>query len=176
MDFPEEQSKDVKVKSLEAIFLALREAQARYLVVGGLAVIAHGYVRLTKDLDLVLDLSPDELPKALRALGSLGYHPMAPVPLIDFADPNLRHEWTEDKQMKVFNLVSDRHPDVSIDIFPKDPFSFAAEYAAAVWKQITPKVTAPMVSVSALIRLKQVADRPQDRVDIDKLRKLHPDS
>jgi hypothetical protein len=176
MEFPEEQNRDVKVKSLEAIFLALREAQARYLVVGGLAVIAHGYVRLTKDLDLALDLSPEALPRALRAFESLGYRPIAPVPLTDFANPILRHEWTEDKQMKVFNLVSDRHPDVSIDIFPKDPFSFEAEYAEAVWKQITPKVTAPMVSVSALIRLKQVADRPQDRIDIDKLRKLHPES
>jgi hypothetical protein len=78
--------------------------------------------------------------------------------------------------MKVFNLVSDRYRDVPIDIFSKDPFLFDVEYAAALWKEITPKVCAPMVSVSALIRLKLLADRPQDRIDIDKLRKLYPDS
>ena len=171
-----EQSELMKVNSLEAIFLALEKAQARYLVVGGLAVIAHGYVRLTKDLDLVLDLSPNVLPNALGALESLGYRPLIPVPLLDFANPELRRDWTENRHMKVFNLVSDRHPDVSIDIFSKDPFSFEAEYAVAVSKEITPRVKAPMVSVGALIRLKLEADRAQDRIDVEKLRKLHPET
>jgi hypothetical protein len=164
----------VKLKSLEDIFRALQEAEARYLVVGGLAVIAHGYVRLTKDIDLVLDLSSEALPRALNALQSLGYRPMIPVPLLDFANPELRHDWTEHRNMKVFNLVSDRYPDVVIDIFPKEPFSFEAEYKASVLKEVAPKVSAQVVSVPALIILKQDADRPQDRTDIDKLRKLYP--
>jgi len=166
----------MKVVSLEAIFRALQEAEARYLVVGGIAVIAHGYVRLTKDLDLVLDLSSQALPRALKALESLGYRPIIPVPLIDFANPELRQDWIEHRNMKVFNLVSDRYPDVTIDIFPKEPFVFEKEFAAAAWKDVAPNVSARVVSVSALISLKKDADREQDRTDIEKLRKLYPGS
>ena len=164
----------MKIKSLEDIFRALQEANARYLVVGGLAVIAHGYVRLTKDLDLVLDLSADALPRALTALQSLGYRPMIPVPLLDFADAELRHDWTENRNMKVFNLVSDRYYDVVIDIFPKEPFSFEAEFARSVWKDVAPGIQARVVAVPALITLKVEANRPRDLDDIDKLRKLYP--
>ena len=164
----------MKVSSLEAIFLALQEAQARYLVVGGLAVIAHGYVRTTEDLDLVLDLSSKSLPFTLSALQSLGYRPLIPVSLQDFANAELRKDWVENRNMKVFNLVSDRHPDVTIDIFPKEPFVFETEFAAAEWKDVAPNIRARVISLKALIALKITADRDRDRDDIDKLRKLHP--
>jgi hypothetical protein len=45
--------------SLETVIGALNAAPVRYLIAGGLAVIAHGYLRLTKDLDLVLSLDPE---------------------------------------------------------------------------------------------------------------------
>jgi len=48
----------MKLGSLEAIIRALDVAGARYLVVDGLAVAAHGYGRLTFDLDLVLEMIP----------------------------------------------------------------------------------------------------------------------
>jgi len=163
----------MKVASLEAIFRALNEAKARYLVVGGVAVIAHGYVRFTKDLDLVLDLSPNSVTTALNALESLGYRPIIPVSLRDFANPELRNDWTENRNMKVFNLVSDQHPDVTIDVFPKEPFAFETEYARGEWKEVAPHVRAYVVSVPALIGLKMEANRDLDRVDIEKLRKLH---
>ena len=44
----------MEVLSVEAIVRALNTAKAKYLVVGGLAVNAHGFVRLTRDVDLVL--------------------------------------------------------------------------------------------------------------------------
>lgn len=170
------QIKNVKIKSLEAIFRALQEANARYLVVGGVAVIAHGYIRFTEDLDLVLDLSSDSLSRALAALESLGYRPLIPVSLIDFASPELRHNWIENRNMKVFNLVSDLHPDVTIDIFPKEPFVFETEYARAELRDVAPHIQAYVVSLPTLIALKTEADRDRDRDDIDKLRKLHPSS
>src|SRR5262249_23635116 len=73
-------------RSVEAIFGALNGCGARYLVVGGLAVVAHGYVRLTADIDLVLDPDPGALKRAIAALESLGYRPRAPVEFAEFAD------------------------------------------------------------------------------------------
>ena len=165
----------MKVASLEAIFRTLQEAHSRYLVVGGVAVIAHGYVRFTKDLDLVLDLSTESLRQSLEALQSLGYRPLIPVPLLDFTDPELRRNWAENRNMTVFNLVSDRYSDVVIDVFAKEPFEFDAEYARAESKEVAPNVRARVVSIPALISLKRIADREQDRTDIEKLRKLYPE-
>jgi len=165
----------VKLASLEAIFRALQEAQARYLVVGGIAVIAYGYVRLTKDLDLVLDLSTESLQRSLTALQGLGYRPIIPAPLLDFAKQELRQDWIENRNMKVFNLVSDLYPDVTIDVFVKEPFEFESEYARAQAKEVAPHVRARVVSLGTLIALKKEANREQDRTDIEKLQRLYPD-
>jgi hypothetical protein len=51
------------IGEIEAVLDALNRAQARYLVVGGVAVVLHGYLRTTADLDLVLHLTPDNVRK-----------------------------------------------------------------------------------------------------------------
>lgn len=46
------------LKRYLALFRALNAARIKYLVIGGLAVIAHGIPRSTKDADLALLPSP----------------------------------------------------------------------------------------------------------------------
>ena len=89
--------------SVEAIVRALNAANVRYLIAGGLAVVAHGYVRFTADIDLILDLEPANVRHAMAAFKRLGYRPRAPVALDDFADPANRAEWVRDKGLTVFN-------------------------------------------------------------------------
>lgn len=48
----------MEVHSIETIVRALNDAKVKYLIVGGLAVNAHGFVRLTRDVSLVLGLEP----------------------------------------------------------------------------------------------------------------------
>lgn len=74
--------------SVEAIVGALNAASVRYLVVGGLAVVAHGYVRFTADVDLVADLEPANVTRTVTALERLGYRPRASVAFRKFAEPN----------------------------------------------------------------------------------------
>jgi len=59
--------------SVEAVARALNEAGVPFVVVGGLAVVVHGYGRLTQDLDLVVRLDPGTISAAFGALASLGY-------------------------------------------------------------------------------------------------------
>lgn len=47
--------------SVEILFRALSSAGVRFLVAGGLAVNAHGYMRITRDVDLVIQLAPDNI-------------------------------------------------------------------------------------------------------------------
>jgi hypothetical protein len=51
----------------------LNESNVRYLVVGGYAVAFHGHPRYTKDLDVWIELSPDNADKILQALKKFGF-------------------------------------------------------------------------------------------------------
>ena len=83
--------------SVEAIANTLNAAAVRYLIAGGLAVVAHGYVRFTADLDVIIDLEPANVGRAVAALSQLGYQPRAPVGLSEFADPKKRAMWVREK-------------------------------------------------------------------------------
>jgi hypothetical protein len=109
----------------------LNEAGVRYLIVGGLAVIAHGYVRLTVDVDLILDLREENLRRAVAALEGLGYTPRAPVPFDQFIDPANRSSWIAERGLTVFSLFSSRHVATEVDLFVEAPLDFDMAYAAA---------------------------------------------
>jgi hypothetical protein len=76
----------MEVRSVEAIVKALNRARVKYLIVGGLAVVAHGYERLTKDVDLVIGLERENIIRGLRVLMKIGYCMSIPVTPEDFAD------------------------------------------------------------------------------------------
>jgi hypothetical protein len=46
----------------DSLFRALNEGEVRYLVVGGVATVLHGYPRVTLDVDLMVDLVEHPLP------------------------------------------------------------------------------------------------------------------
>lgn len=165
----------MKVSSFEAIARAFGQAGVRYLVAGGLAVNAHGYLRLTFDVDLVIQLDASNIKAAFDALGSLGYRPAVPVTATQFADARLRREWIEQKRMQVLNFHSDRHRETSVDVFATEPFDFEKEYAASLSGEIAPGVPVRFVSIPTLIAMKEVANRPRDRDDIQHLQWLLED-
>lgn len=53
---------------LHALLETLNEFGVRFVVIGGVAVGAHGYVRGTEDLDLVPDPDPENLARLTQAL------------------------------------------------------------------------------------------------------------
>ncbi len=162
----------MKVSTFEAIAAALNGAGVRYLVAGGLAVNAHGYVRLTQDVDLVVQLERSNILPAFTALGSLGYRPLVPVTAEQFADPAQRQALIRDKGMQVLNFHSSLHPAATVDIFVTDPFDFAVEYEAALEAELAPGVPVRFVSIPTLIAMKELAGRPRDKDDIEHLRAI----
>jgi hypothetical protein len=159
----------MKLASFEAIVAALGGADVRYLVAGGLAVNAHGYLRFTKDLDLVVQLVPDNIVRAFSAVAGLGYRPLVPITAAQFADAAQRESWIRDKGMRVLQFWSDAHRETPIDLFVAEPFAFDDEYAGALVKPLG-SIKVRFVSIPALIRMKEAAGRPQDRLDIEQLR------
>lgn len=57
---------------LRALLGALNQREVHYVVIGGVAVGAHGYLRATEDLDIVPDTDPDNLARLAEALDALG--------------------------------------------------------------------------------------------------------
>jgi hypothetical protein len=158
--------------SVKAIIRALNEANVEYLIAGGLAVVAHGYVRFTKDVDLVLRLERANTLSALAALRNLGYQPMvAAVKMEDLADPEKRKSWVEEKDATVFTLYSDEHRLTPIDIFIEEPFDFSRAAQEAHHGQLG-DLAVPFVSLSDLIAMKRRADRPIDRGDLVELERI----
>ncbi len=162
----------MRLASIEAIVRALNEAVVRFLVAGGLAVSAHGYLRFTKDADLVLELTPENIRAAFAALARVGYRPLVPITAEEFGDSALRARLIRDKGMRVLQFWSDAHRETPVDVFVHVPFDFGDEYARALVKPLLDAGDVRFVSIPTLIRMKQEADRPQDRIDVEHLRLL----
>lgn len=160
------------VGSAEAIFHRLNDAGVRYLVVGGLAVVAHGYVRLTADIDLVFAFDETNLRKAVAALEGLGYRPRAPVAFGEFVDPARRTAWQRDRGMTVFSAFSREHPATEIDLFIDPPFDFDDVSRRAVAMEFAPGLRIPIIGLDDLIAMKSAAGRPQDLEDVRRLKAL----
>ncbi len=137
---------------IEGILAALNAARVRYLVVGGVAVVLHGHLRTTVDLDLVIELEPENLRRALVALASLELQPIVPV---------------------VFSLWHPSKPTLKIDIFVSEPFDFDVVYERAVRVDLG-QIEATVVALDDLIALKREAGRPQDLADVVSLTRLQP--
>lgn len=159
----------MRVDSFDALVAALDREKVRFLVVGGLAVAAHGYLRFTKDVDLVFELEPGNIARAFAALASVGYRPQVPITADEFADPEARESWIRDKNMIVLAFWSDRHRETPVDVFVREPFDFQREYRRALVKELRPGLDVRFVARQELVRMKREAGRPQDLADADQL-------
>jgi hypothetical protein len=162
-------------KSVEAIVRALNDARVRYLMAGGLAVVAHGHVRFTADVDIVLDMDRDNVLRATGALSALGYRPRAPVRIEELADPAMRGRWVQEKGLTVFSLFSTTHPATEVDLFVESPLDFESAFKRSLSLEVAPGVKATFVGIHDLIDMKRAAGRQQDIEDVERLEALIED-
>ena len=159
----------MKSKTVERIIEALNKNDIKYLIAGGLAVVAHGYVRFTADIDLILDLSETNVKKAMHIFKDLGFIPRAPVNIESFADKRLREQWMQEKNLKVFSLWHKQYPLTEIDLFVNSPVIFEKAYEQAAYFALKPGLKASFLSFNDLIETKKSAGRPKDIDDINNL-------
>ncbi|MGL4401748.1 MAG: nucleotidyl transferase AbiEii/AbiGii toxin family protein [Luteolibacter sp.] len=162
----------MEFRSIESVVKALNEAGVEYIIVGGVAVNAHGFVRMTRDLDIVVRLDQENIALALNTLFDVGYQMAIPASAEDFATPLIRDQWRSEKNMIVLKLWSDLHRRTPIDIFVYEPFEFAEEIQQLIRMDLSPGVSAPIVSLKTLLAMKREADRPQDHIDIEELQRI----
>lgn len=149
----------------EPIFAALNRSGARYVVVGGMAVVLHGHARLTADLDIVLDLEPSAARNAVEALVKAGLKARIPEDPAGLANPARRKVWIEEKGMQVLTLTDPANPLLSVDLFVREPMPFDA-----LWSRSEPLdvggIEIRVAGIDDLIAMKSAVGRPQDREDV----------
>ena len=152
----------------EPIFQILNAGGVRYVVVGGLATVLHGYARLTADVDLAVDLAPEEAMKMIQVLVEKGFRPQVPVLPQEFANPIVREIWLREKHMRAFSLVDPTNPMRVVDLLLKPEVPFE-ELLARSQEVVLNRTKIKIASIDDLIALKRHAGRPQDLVDIEQL-------
>ncbi len=150
---------------------AVEKAGIQYLVVGGMAVNFHGIIRPTKDIDFIVYLETNNLLKFCKLMTDLGYRPKVPVKAEDFADPEKRRDWIENKNMIVFCFYHQDDLMNVIDVFVEHPLPFEEIYARRTLVPLG-EVDISVIGIPDLIKLKEKAGRMQDLADIRALRQV----
>lgn len=137
----------------------LNEAGAKYVVVGGIAIQQAGYPRPTMDVDLIIDVTPENERVVLKVLAELPEHAAAELKVGEVA------EYTVVRVADVF----------TVDLMKSAcGLDYAEVSQDIVWRELA-GVRIPFASPKMLWRMKQTY-REKDAVDRVFLRQLLGDS
>lgn len=153
------------------VFQELLQNDVRFVIVGGIAVNLLGVPRSTADLDLVVALDKENVVKFGQCMTRLGFKPRVPVKAEEFADPEKRRMWIEEKNMRVFSFHKPDSLMEVVDVFVREPMPFDLMWNARETVQLG-DIAVPVSSIDHLIELKKEAARLQDVSDIDALNRL----
>ena len=154
--------------ALERALAVVHDRQVAHIVVGGVAMAMHGYLRATADLDLLLRLTSDNTARAIKALTDLGFRPRESALAPGKPEPK---GWIEARGLRVFSLVDPATPSFSVDLFGMNPDDFDAVRARAIRVPFG-AVEAVVVGLADLISMKVAAGRPKDLDDVLHLESL----
>lgn len=138
----------------------LLDEEARFLVVGGLAMTLNGYVRLTEGVDLLVDASPENLGRLIRCLANFGEGHGGSLTVDDFTpEPGAIRviEESEDCQIDLFTVLSG--------------MSYGDLIEAAEIAPLGNRVF-PYASKVQLIAIKSGSVREKDQLDVLAMKKL----
>jgi hypothetical protein len=145
----------------QRFLLAMLDADVDFLLIGGYAVIYHGYLRSTGDMDVWLKPTNENKKKLLAALEKTE---------IDRDDLNLLDETFDFTEVVVFHFGN---PPERIDFLTKvTGVDFAKAFERRVFLKIKGR-DVPVLHLDDLIISKILADRPQDKADVEILQRLN---
>ena len=151
----------------EEIFREFQNKKVKYIVVGGIAVNLLGGNRSTYDMDILVEMSDENLRKVASILKSEGYRVKQPVNPMDIAIKDIRENWIRGKNMKAFNFYKEEDMK-EVDIIIDSPVQFKDAKKDYVRVKIG-SLTIPVVSIKGLIKMKKKSGRSVDQLDIETL-------
>jgi predicted nucleotidyltransferase len=146
----------------------LIEAEVRFVLVGGLAVNAWGYLRATRDVDFVPDPASDNLAKLNALLRDLDGRVEVDGGLLD-ANAIWTFLRTGDRTLVATELG---HVDVLQGLPQVPPFGVLNQAATEIEMD---DLVVRVCSLEHLLEMKRASDRPRDRDDVEALETAHED-
>jgi len=159
------------VPELDAIALltALAQDDVRFVVIGGFAVIAHGVVRATKDVDVVVAPVTDNYQALSRSLTGGRLAPSEFLWESGFLTLDLDDEF-DLARGTTYRLAT---PFGWLDVLNRPAGAPAYEELEQEAVEVPlGGTTIRVASLQHLMAMKRVADRPRDRLDLGELRAL----
>ena len=158
---------------IDALLEALIGAGVEFVVIGGVAVGWHGYIRATKDVDVVPDPDPDNLRRLATLLSEIGA-------TVDGADDFDLGELPDPTDPEVLGLGGNWV--LRTDLGRLDLMQVQGDIE--LWSKLHSQAVEgrfdeqPMrvCSYGDLLDLKRDAGRPQDLLDIEQLRLARSDA
>ncbi|MCC5846151.1 MAG: hypothetical protein JJU05_18025 [Verrucomicrobia bacterium] len=132
----------------------LNQRGAAYAICGGFAVAHHGFVRMTLDLDILIDSEGDNPGNVLKALEDFG-----------FGNAGI----TEEHLRKTSTAITLGMPPNQIDLLTRMSATRTSDILARATESEVDGIPVRVVSKADLIEAKQEANRPKDRIDIEEL-------
>lgn len=146
---------DIFESDFNDFIAALNISATEYLIVGGYAVILHGYYRTTGDLDIWVNKTPQNHLKLSKAFAIFG------MPLFDMTLENFMSE-----RFDVFSMGSSP---LQIDIITKlKAVEFNEAFKQSEQKEIE-GLKVNYINLTDLIKAKTASGRHKDLDDIEKL-------
>jgi hypothetical protein len=133
---------------------ALNDCNAKYLVVGGYAVMIHSEPRYTKDLDIWVEATPENALLVYRALAAFGA-PLAGIRPEEFAKPDVIYQLgVPPSRIDVLTSIS------GVEFAESWPRRFESKFG---------DLQVPFISLDDLIRNKRSVGRHSDLADCERL-------
>jgi hypothetical protein len=159
---------DSRPLDAEQIFAALEAHGVEYVVVGGIAVQAHGHVRMTNDIDIIPAPTRANLERLASALSALGARVL---------NPGSEHLPIDAQMLPRATLwqFTTTHGDIDVlhDAPGAAPFPPLRERALVI---ALGEHSIPIASRDDLIRMKRATGRPVDVADIAALTEREQES
>lgn len=157
---------------IRGILAALVEEGVEFLVIGGLAVGYHGYVRATKDVDVVPNPDPDNLVRLAMALDRLDAHVEG---VQEFDDQELPDPLDPDALGLGGNWVLEtRLGRLDVMQWIGDEALWGQLVGGAVEDEIA-GLRVSVVGYDDLVKLKHQAGRSEDMLDLERLSQARED-
>ena len=138
---------------------ALERNEVAYLLVGGYAVILHGYTRTTGDMDIWVNPSEENYNRLVKAFQSFG------MPVFDMTEEN----FLDTSKFDVFTFGTSP---ISIDIMTKvKGLSFKEAFPRAATVKLDEGLSVRLLSREDLLKAKRASGRAKDFNDIRHLEK-----
>lgn len=155
----------------QEILSAIFRERVKYLIVGGLAVNLHGIPRVTQGIDLIIDMTEDNILKLNTILEKLGYIPRLPVNPADLVDSDKVDNWIKSRNLKAFCFYHKTDNYKEIDIVLVHPLEFDTAFNNKAIKKFK-DIQIFLASIDDLITMKLFSGRNQDLSDVKMLKKL----